>query len=123
MSNKKAAPERRPSLSRPFFNSPRKNGTGEGYHDPADLEQQDPKIQAVFRLVFAVYERADRQADRLERERQAFAEMAHKILSASSQRLLEQELHELVEEEERRRRRRKRYPHPGGFDARKALAK
>ena len=95
----------------------------EGARHSADLELQDPKTQALFRLIFTVYEGADRLAHRLEREREAFAEMAHKILSASSQRLLEQELHELVEEEERRKRRRKHYRNPGGLDARKVFQK
>ena len=35
-------------------------------HDPPDLELQDPRTQALFRLIFAVYERQDRLADRLE---------------------------------------------------------
>ena len=35
-------------------------------HDPADLELLDPRMQALFRLIFAVYERQDRLADRLE---------------------------------------------------------
>ena len=38
----------------------------EGARHSADLEQQDPKTQALFRLIFAVYERQDRLADRLE---------------------------------------------------------
>ena len=59
----------------------------------------------------------------LARERKASAEMAQKILSASSQRLLEQELWETVEELERKDKRRKRYPHPGGFDPRKIFNK
>ena len=29
-------------------------------NDPADVEQQDPKLHALFRLLFAVYERQDR---------------------------------------------------------------
>ena len=38
----------------------------EGYHDPADLEMQDPKTQALFRLQFALYERQDALVERLE---------------------------------------------------------
>ena len=59
----------------------------------------------------------------LAREREAWAEMAHKILSATSQRLLEQELEQTAEEFERKVKRRKRYPHPGGFDPRKPFKK
>ena len=89
----------------------------------ADLEQQAPKMQALFRLIFAVYERADRQADRIEREREemarereAWASTFAEILSLAHRRVLERDIRETIEELERRKRRRKKFPHPGGFD-------
>ncbi len=57
----------------------------------------------------------ERDHDRL----QASLELLRRIVSASSQRLLEQELWETAEELEKRDKRRKRHTHPGGFDSRK----
>ena len=56
----------------------------------------------------------------LRQERLAFAEMAQRILSATSQRLLEQELRETLEELDRKDKRRKKFG-GGGFDVKKTL--
>ena len=56
----------------------------------ADLEQQDPKTQALFRLIFAVYERADRHADRQEQDWKGILKEAASILSGIDKVRLEQ---------------------------------
>ena len=114
-------------------------------HDPTarqaatvfDLLPADEVTQAYRAGLSWQYTRLQEVTDQLEqlkdglqeellaqaRDRKAWAEMFHKILSASSQRLLEQELSEAAEEFERKEKRRKRYRHPGGFDARKVVKK
>lgn len=90
------------------------------YHRLQEIADQLEREKDALRAErFAI--REERLA--LTRERQAFAEMAERILSAASQRLLEQELWETVEELERKERRWKKFPHPGGFDAKKAVGK
>ncbi len=91
------------------------------------LAWQYSRLQMMIDQLGRELERAKdaRREDHLAwaRQLEAFEKMFRVILSAVSQRLLEQELWEMVEELDRKEKRRKRYPHPGGFDPRKPFKK
>ena len=102
--------------------------------DPAP-EIREQQLRSLFQLVLGVLDRleeiCERQAAELVRleeicerqaaEREAFQEFFVQFFSLEDRRRLEQAIHQHLDDRERRKRRGKRFPHPGGFDAKKVF--
>ena len=81
------------------------------------------ELALLRRRLEAAVERAEKAAERIELTADSLKEDVVLVADVFSRKLLEKGIHEQVEEDRRRMERQKRFPHPGGFDAKGRVAK